>query len=72
MSTAILAKIKGGDAQQNTGKGTCIVEYGDGRVSYAELDFLTGPQLKAVYHPPSQAGKTFKNGFDDFRRKRWL
>ena len=72
VSTTILAKLEGGKAEQNTGTGTCIVEYGDGRVSYAELDFLTGESLQAIYHPPSVAGKTFKNGFDDFRRKRWF
>ncbi|MDA7429876.1 FAD/NAD(P)-binding oxidoreductase [Primorskyibacter aestuariivivens] len=72
VSTAILAKLERGDAERNTGTGTCIVEYGDGRVSYAELDFLTGASLKAVYHPPSIAGKTFKDGFDDTRRERWF
>lgn len=72
VSTAILAKMAGGEALQNTGTGTCIVEYGDGRVSYAELDFLTGAALKAIYHPPSAAGKTFKDGFDDKRRQRWF
>ncbi|MDF0602902.1 FAD/NAD(P)-binding oxidoreductase [Psychromarinibacter sp. C21-152] len=72
VSTAILAKLEGAEAEQNTGTGTCIVEYGDGRVSYAELDFLTGASLQAVYHPPSLAGKRFKNGFDDHRRARWF
>ncbi len=72
VSTAILAKLKGGDGQRNTGQGTCIVEYGDGRVSYAQLDFLTGPKLEAVYHPPSLAGKDFKQVFDETRRSRWF
>ncbi|PYE80607.1 NAD(P)/FAD-dependent oxidoreductase [Pseudoroseicyclus aestuarii] len=72
VSTAILAKLEGAEAEQNTGTGTCIVEYGDGRVSYAELDFLTGASLQAIYHPPSIAGKTFKNGFDGHRRARWF
>jgi len=70
--SAIMARLAGGDRERNTGQGTCIVEYGDGRVSYAELDFLTGPKLKAIYHPPSLAGKTFKQGFDDTRRARWF
>jgi len=72
VSTDIIARLSGGDAERNTGTGTCIVEYGDGRVSYAELDFLTGASLKAIYHPPSIAGKTFKDGFDDTRRGRWF
>ena len=72
VSSSILAKIAGGNMQRNTGQGTCIVEFGDGRVSYAQLDFLTGPKLEAVFHPPSVAGKTFKNGFDDTRRARWF
>ncbi|WP_135506621.1 NAD(P)/FAD-dependent oxidoreductase [Roseovarius aestuariivivens] len=72
VSTAILERLEGRKAERNTGTGTCIVEYGDGRVSYAELDFLTGESLKAIYHPPSIAGKAFKNGFDDTRRERWF
>ena len=72
VSTSILAKLSGGNVERNTGTGTCIVEYGDGRVSYAELDFLTGPKLEAIYHPPSIGGKTFKQGFDDTRRGRWF
>lgn len=72
VSTSILAKLAGGEAKGNTGQGTCIVEFGDGRVSYAELDFLTGPKLNAVFHPPSAAGKAFKQGFDDTRRARWF
>ncbi|PUB08447.1 NAD(P)/FAD-dependent oxidoreductase [Yoonia sediminilitoris] len=72
VSTSILAKLSGANVERNTGTGTCIVEYGDGRVSYAELDFLTGPKLEAIYHPPSIAGKTFKQGFDDTRRDRWF
>ncbi len=72
VSTSILAKLRGSNAQLNTGQGTCIVEYGDGRVSYAQLDFLTGPKLEAIYHPPSIAGKRFKQGFDETRRSRWF
>ena len=72
VSTSILAKLRGSNAQLNTGQGTCIVEYGDGRVSYAQLDFLTGPKLEAIYHPPSIAGKHFKQGFDETRRSRWF
>ena len=72
VSTAILARFAKGDAERNTGQGTCIVEFGDGRVSYAELDFLTGPKLKAVYHPPSLDGAAFKQGFDAKRRSRWF
>lgn len=72
VSTSILARISGNKAERNTGTGTCIVEYGDGRVSYAQLDFLTGPKLEAIYHPPSIAGKNFKEAFDDTRRARWF
>lgn len=72
VSSAVLAKLDGRAAERNTGQGTCIVEYGDGRVSYAELDFLTGPKLAAVYHPPSLAGKIFKQEFDESRRARWF
>lgn len=72
VASSILAKLNGGEPTPNTGTGSCLVEFGDGRVSWADLDFLTGPKLKSVFHPPSIAGRAHKLQFGTSRRARWF
>lgn len=72
VASAILAKLKGGEATPNTGTGSCLVEFGDGRLGWADLDFLTGPKLTSVYHAPSLAGRAHKLQFGASRRARWF
>lgn len=70
--SSILVKLKGGEATPNAGTGSCLVEFGDGRVSWADLDFLTGPKLTSIYHAPSLAGRAHKDQFGARRRARWF
>jgi sulfide:quinone oxidoreductase len=72
VASSILAKLDIGEATPNTGTGSCLVEFGDGRVSWADLDFLTGPKLKSVFHPPSVAGRAHKVQFGASRTARWF
>jgi sulfide:quinone oxidoreductase len=72
VASSILAKLRGGEATPNSGTGSCLVEFGDGRVGWAELDFLTGPKLKSIYHAPSVAGREHKVQFGAQRRTRWF
>jgi sulfide:quinone oxidoreductase len=72
VASAILAKLKGGEATPNSGTGSCLVEFGDGRLAWADLDFLTGPKLKSIYHAPSIAGRAHKVQFGATRRARWF
>jgi sulfide:quinone oxidoreductase len=72
VASSILAKLNGGEPTPNTGTGSCLVEFGDGRLSWADLDFLTGPILKSVFHPPSVAGRAHKVQFGASRRARWF
>ena len=69
---AVLAKLKGGEATPNSGTGSCLVECGDGRVGWADLDFLSGPKLKSIYHAPSVAGRVHKEEFGVSRKARWF
>jgi sulfide:quinone oxidoreductase len=71
-ASSIVAKIKGGEAIPNAGTGSCLVEFGDGRIGWADLDFLTGPKLTSVYHAPSVAGRAHKVEFGASRRARWF
>lgn len=70
--SSILAKIRGGEMVPNTGTGSCLVEFGDGRLGWADLDFLTGPKLTSVYHPPSIEGRAHKVQFGAKRTARWF
>jgi sulfide:quinone oxidoreductase len=72
VASSILAKMNGGEARPNTGTGSCLVEFGDGRVSWADLDFLTGPKLKSIYYAPSLAGRAHKDEFGASRTARWF
>lgn len=72
VASSILAMVNGGEARPNTGTGSCLVEFGDGRIGWADLDFLTGPKLKSDYHAPSFAGRTYKDRFGSSRRARWF
>ena len=72
VASSILAKTNGGETIANTGTGSCLVEFGDGRIGWADLDFLTGPKLKSVYHAPSLAGRAHKVEFGTSRSARWF
>lgn len=72
VASSILSKIKGGDVTPNTGSGECQVEFGDGRVSWADADFLSGPKLEVVYNPPSLEGRKHKEAFAKNREIRWF
>ena len=72
VASSILAKLGVGQATPNTGTGSCLVEFGDGRLSWADLDFLTGPKLKSIYHAPSLEGRAHKVQFGASRSARWF
>lgn len=72
VASSILAKVKGGEATPNPGTGSCFVEFGDGRVGWVDMDFLTGPKLTTIYHEPSVARRADKVQFGASRRARWF
>jgi sulfide:quinone oxidoreductase len=72
VASSILARFNIGESAPNTGTGSCLVEFGDGRLSWADLDFLTGPKLTSIYHAPSIAGRAHKERFGATRKARWF
>lgn len=72
VASAIIARTNGGQGTPNTGTGSCLVEFGDGRIGWADLDFLSGPELQSVYHAPSLAGRAHKDKFGADRKARWF
>lgn len=72
VASSILVKVRGGEVTLNTGTGSCLVEFGDGRLSWADLDFFSGPKLSSIYHAPSIEGRVYKEQFGITRSARWF
>lgn len=72
VASSILAKLKGGAATANSGRGSCFVEFGDGRIGWVDLDFLTGPKPTSIYHAPSLERRADKEKFGASRAARWF
>lgn len=72
VASSIIARLRGGKVTPNPGTGSCLVEFGDGRLGWADLDFLTGPKPKSIYHAPSVAGRAHKVQFGASRSARWF
>jgi sulfide:quinone oxidoreductase len=72
VASALIAKVRGGEASQYDGFGTCYIEFGGGRIGKVEVDFFSGPQPRGSYHEPSIALRADKNEFGSSRRARWF
>ena len=72
VASALIAKLKGGQASQYDGFGTCYIEFGGGRIGKVEVDFFSGPHPTGTYHEPSIALRADKDGFGASRRARWF
>jgi sulfide:quinone oxidoreductase len=64
--------LEGGAATPNSGTGRCFVEFGDGRIGWVDLGFLTGPKPSSICHEPSIAQRTTKVQFGASRAARWF
>jgi len=70
---SILARQQGSDARHlYAATGSCYAEVGTGRIGWVDLDFYSGPKLKADYHAPSVEGHAHKQKFGASRRARWF
>jgi sulfide:quinone oxidoreductase len=73
VATALIAKIRNlGQAGQNSGSGTCYIEFGSGLVGKVEVDFFSGPKPIGTYYEPSAAIRADKEHFSSSRRARWF
>ncbi len=72
VASSILAKLEGGEVTPNPGTGSCLVEFGDGRLGWVDLDFLSGPKPTSVYHAPTVDGRVHKVQFGASRTARWF
>lgn len=73
VAASIVARVRGGDpASKHTGKGSCYIEFGAGRVGRVDVDFLSGSKPTGTYNEPSVALRADKDAFGSMRRARWF
>jgi sulfide:quinone oxidoreductase len=73
VAASLLAEMQGGEQPSAyAGAGTCYVEFGEGRVGRADVDFLSGPAPRGIFTEPSVALLREKEDFGSSRRSRWF
>jgi sulfide:quinone oxidoreductase len=61
-----------GTAKPYDGAGSCFIEFGDHKVGRVDVDFLTGPAVKAPFTEASLQGAEEKKDFASSRRRFWF
>ena len=73
VAQAILAQLRGEDPpERHLGRGTCYIEFGQGRIGSVDIDFLSGPEKTGTFNPPSAEQMALKESFGSTRRARWF
>jgi len=73
VAAAVIAALQQGAAPAAyTGRGSCYIEFGAGRVGRVDIDFLSGPERTGVFHAPSSALVAEKHDFGSSRSARWF
>jgi sulfide:quinone oxidoreductase len=73
VAQTIVAQLSGGEPpERHLGRGTCYIEFGQGRIGSVDIDFLSGPTKTGTFNPPSAAQMAEKERFGSSRRARWF
>ena len=73
VARALISKLRGGgETDGYDGRGSCYIEFGEGRVGRVDVDFLSGPRPTGTFQEPSLALVEEKENFGSSRRRRWL
>ena len=73
VAQTLIAKLRGGEGPgPHLGRGTCYIEFGQGRVGSVDIDFLSGPSPTGSFNAPSAALVAEKERFGSSRRTRWF
>lgn len=73
VAASIIARVSGGEPDaKHSGKGSCYIEFGGGRIGRVDVDFLSGPKPTGTYNEPSVAMRADKDAFGSTRRARWF
>lgn len=69
----LIARVRGAAAPDPySGRGSCYIEFGAGRVGRVDVDFLGGPRPTGTFQAPSDALVAEKAAFGAIRRARWF
>jgi sulfide:quinone oxidoreductase len=73
VAQALIAELRGGPPpERHLGRGTCYIEFGEGRIGSVDIDFLSGPSRTGTFNAPSAALMAEKERFGSSRRARWF
>jgi sulfide:quinone oxidoreductase len=73
VARALIAEWADGDQPgPYDGRGSCYIEFGEGRVGRVDIDFLSGPSKTGVFNAPSADLVAEKDHFGSSRRARWF
>ena len=73
VAQTVIHRFRGGEAPgRHLGRGTCYIEFGEGRVGSVDIDFLSGPSRTGTFNAPSAALVADKEHFGSSRRSRWF
>jgi len=73
VAQSIVSQVRGGDPpERHLGRGTCYIEFGEGRIGSVDIDFLSGPEKTGTFNAPSVEQRERKQRFGSDRRARWF
>jgi sulfide:quinone oxidoreductase len=73
VARTLIADLHGGERPgPYDGRGSCYIEFGQGRVGRVDIDFLSGPSRTGTYNEPTAALVAEKERFGSSRRSRWF
>lgn len=73
VAQTLIAELQGGQPpERHLGRGTCYIEFGEGRIGSVDIDFLSGPSRTGAFNPPSTELMVQKERFGATRRARWF
>jgi len=73
VARTLIGELRGEDPpERHLGRGTCYIEFGEGRVGSVDIDFLSGPERTGTFNAPSPEQRALKESFGASRRARWF
>ena len=73
VAQTIASQLRGGEPpERHLGRGTCYIEFGQGRIGSVDIDFLSGPSKTGTFNAPSAEQMAAKERFGSSRRARWF
>jgi sulfide:quinone oxidoreductase len=73
VAQTLISELYGGQPpERHLGRGTCYIEFGEGRIGSVDIDFLSGPAKTGTFKAPSAALRAEKERFGSSRRARWF